>query len=146
METTLRAELDTCSSGTPSNDVISTIREVKRVMHLSKHALYRGQIYARSNTAQFTYIRLMDVSSYLNKLLEQAACQQCHQQTPGETIENCGNHTFPSSVRDNPTDPFRFSIRRFLFCHFQSSLPTSLLLRKRIQLVSSRRSLFEFPK
>ncbi|CAB4001309.1 Hypothetical predicted protein [Paramuricea clavata] len=55
VETTLCTELDTRSSGTPSNDVISTIRKVEQVMHLSKHALYRGQIYARPNTAQFTY-------------------------------------------------------------------------------------------
>ncbi len=64
-DTTLDAQCDKAPSTTPSNDLIATIRKTQRIMDLSKHALYRGQIYA----AKVTYIRLMDVSSYLNKLL-----------------------------------------------------------------------------
>ena len=76
VETTLRAEFDTRPSPTPSNQVISTIRKVERVMQLSGHALYRGQIYTRPNNAQFTYVSLMDVSSYLNKLLANDAINE----------------------------------------------------------------------
>ena len=68
-DTTLDAQCDKAPSPTPSNDLIATIRKIQRIMDLSKHALYRGQIYARPNGAKVTYIRLMDVSSYLNKLL-----------------------------------------------------------------------------
>jgi hypothetical protein len=91
VETTLRAELDTRSSGTHSNDVLSIIRKVERVMYLSKHALYRGQIYARPNTAQFTYISLLDVSSYLNKLLANDAINK-HLVKHLKTVESILSH------------------------------------------------------
>ena len=68
METTLCTEFDTRPSRTPSKQVLATIRQVKRVMNLSGHTLYRGQIYARLHNAKFTYVSLMDVASYLNKL------------------------------------------------------------------------------
>ena len=127
METTLRAELDTRSSGTPSNDVISTIREVKRVMHLSKHALYRGQIYARPNTAQFTYIRLMDVSSYLNKLLANNAINK-HLVKQLKTVETILSHPaceiIPQIHFDLVSDGFCFAIssRAFLLRYFCESV------------------------
>ena len=60
-------------------------------MHLSKHALYRGQIYARPNTAQFTYISLMDVSSYLNKLLANDAINK-HLVKHLKTVETILSH------------------------------------------------------
>ena len=56
-------------SAQSSNELISTVRKVERVMELCSHALYRGHIYARPDQAQLTYAKLMDVSSYLNKLL-----------------------------------------------------------------------------
>ena len=42
-------------------------------MQLSGH---RGQIYGRPNYAQFIYVSLMDVSSYLNKLLANDAIKE----------------------------------------------------------------------
>ena len=56
-------------SAESSNELISTVRKVERVMELCSHALYGGHIYARPNQTQLTYAKLMDVSSYLNKLL-----------------------------------------------------------------------------
>lgn len=76
VETALRAEFGTRPSRTPSNQVISTIRKVERVVNLSGHVLYHGQIYARPNNAKFTYVSLMDVSSYLNKLLANDAINE----------------------------------------------------------------------
>ena len=76
VETTRRPNFHPPASDSPSTDVISTIRKVERVMHLSKHALYRGDIYATPDGAQFTYRRLMDVGSYLNKLLVNEAINQ----------------------------------------------------------------------
>ena len=69
VETTLRAEFDMRPSCTPSNQVLGTIRKVKHLMNLSGDALNHGQIYARLNNAKFTYVSLMDVASFLNKLL-----------------------------------------------------------------------------
>ena len=76
VESTLLAEFGTRPSRTPSNQVISTIRKVEHVMNLSGHALYHSQIYARPNNAKFTYVSLMDVSSYLNKLLANDAINE----------------------------------------------------------------------
>ncbi|CAB4006757.1 Hypothetical predicted protein [Paramuricea clavata] len=69
VETTLDAKSDTLASGASSNEVISTICKIERVMELCKHALYHGDIDARLNRAQLTCVKLMDVSSYLNKFL-----------------------------------------------------------------------------
>ena len=35
----------------------------------SRDLIYRSQVYARLDGATFTYVRMMDVSSYLHKLL-----------------------------------------------------------------------------
>ena len=45
-------------------------------MNLSGDALNRGQIYARLNNAKFTYVSLMDVASFLNKLLTNDAINE----------------------------------------------------------------------
>ena len=52
-----------------SNDVTRTIRQIERVMEICKHALYRSAIYAIPDNAKMTYVRMMDVGTYLNKLL-----------------------------------------------------------------------------
>ena len=52
-----------------SNDVTRTIRNIARVMEICKHALYRSAIYTIPDNAKMTYVRMMDVSTYLNKLL-----------------------------------------------------------------------------
>jgi hypothetical protein len=46
VETTLDIELETLASGACSNDVISTIRKIERIMELSKHALSRKLVVA----------------------------------------------------------------------------------------------------
>ena len=38
-------------------------------MKISEHALYRGYVYAKPTNAQFTYVMMIDVESYLKKLL-----------------------------------------------------------------------------
>ena len=38
-------------------------------MTLCDHALYRSQVYAKPDSASFTYVRMMDLTSYLPKLL-----------------------------------------------------------------------------
>ena len=53
----------------PSNELISAVRKVERVMELCSHPLYRGHIYTRPDNVELTYVKLMDVSSYLHKLL-----------------------------------------------------------------------------
>ncbi len=38
-------------------------------MKLCDHALFRSQVYAKPQGAKFTYVRMMDLTSYLHKLL-----------------------------------------------------------------------------
>ena len=52
-----------------SNHVTRTIRKITRVIEICRHALYRSGIYALPDNAKLTYVRMMDVSTYLNKLL-----------------------------------------------------------------------------
>lgn len=54
---------------TTSNEVAVLIRKIAKAMELCSHAIYRSQVYARPDGAAFTYVRMMDVSSYLHKLL-----------------------------------------------------------------------------
>ena len=71
--------LDQCnniSSAAPCNEVTATIRKIERVMQLCQHALYRGNIYAKPDEAQLTYVKLMDVTAYLNKLLANNAISE----------------------------------------------------------------------
>ena len=112
METTLRTELDTCSSGTPSNDVISTICKVKQVM--------QSRTGYAPNRAQFTYISLMDVSSYLNKLLANDAINK-HLVKHLKTVETILSHPACEII---PQIHFDFNLIEVSngFCYFQSSL------------------------
>ena len=68
-ETTHEDESHDEGPAPPSNELISTVGKVERVMELCSHALYRGHIYTRPDKAELTYVKLMDVSSYLHKLL-----------------------------------------------------------------------------
>ena len=52
-----------------SNHVTRTIRKITRAMEICRHALYRSGIYPLPDNAKLTYVRMMDVSTYLNKLL-----------------------------------------------------------------------------
>ena len=44
------------------NEVAATIRKIERVMQLCQHAVYRGNMYAKPDEAQLTYVKLMDSS------------------------------------------------------------------------------------
>ena len=57
-----------CLSST-TVDVTATLQKIRKVMKLCHHALYRGNIYAKPAGAMFTYVKMMDVRSYLHKLL-----------------------------------------------------------------------------
>ena len=54
---------------TTSSKVAVLIRKIAKAMELCSCAIYRSQVYARPDGAAFTYVRMMDVSSYLHKLL-----------------------------------------------------------------------------
>ena len=52
-----------------SNEVSAVIKKIEKTMKLCDHALYRSHVYAKPDGASFTYVRMMDVASYLHKLL-----------------------------------------------------------------------------
>ena len=52
-----------------SHHVTRTIRKITHVMEICHHTLYRSGIYVLPDNAKLTYVRMMDVSTYLNKLL-----------------------------------------------------------------------------
>ena len=54
---------------TTGNEVTVLIKKIAKAMELCTHAIYRSQVYARPDGASFTYVRMMDVTSYLHKLL-----------------------------------------------------------------------------
>ena len=112
VETTLRTELDTCSSGTPSNDVISTICKVKRVM--------QSRTGYAPNRAQFTYISLMDVSSYLNELLANDAINK-HLVKHLKTVETILSHPACEIILQIHFDFNLIEVSNG-FCYFQSSI------------------------
>ena len=76
LDAQVRDECDKGPSNTACDDTIATIRKIERVMALCNHALYRGEIYGRPDGARISYVRLMDVSSYLNKLLANDALNE----------------------------------------------------------------------
>ena len=46
-------------------------------MEMSKHGLHRATVYAKPDKATATYVRMMDVESYVNKLLvNEALCSK----------------------------------------------------------------------
>ena len=54
---------------TTGNEVTVLIKMIAKTMELCTHAIYRSQVYARPDGASFTYVRMMDVTSYLHKVL-----------------------------------------------------------------------------
>ena len=51
-----------------NNDVAKLIHEIEKCMKICDHVLYRSEVYTKPEGASFTYVKMMDVSSYLNKL------------------------------------------------------------------------------
>ena len=72
-ETTFSPDVNTVQPVFQRNEITATIRKMARVMHICHHILYRSAIYTTPDNAKTTYVRMMDVSSYLNKLLVNAA-------------------------------------------------------------------------
>ena len=66
------ASRDVCSADpteTATNQIAVLIKDIHKVMLLCNHAIYRSQSYGRPDGATYTYVRMMDVCSYLHKLL-----------------------------------------------------------------------------
>ena len=53
----------------PSNDVSVALERVKNAMAKLNHALYKNDIYAMPPGAKYTYVYMMDVDEYLNRIL-----------------------------------------------------------------------------
>jgi hypothetical protein len=52
-----------------TSEVSAIITKIEKAMRLCDHALFRSQIYVKPAGATFTYVRMMDVTNYLHKLL-----------------------------------------------------------------------------
>lgn len=61
---------------TGASDLTNTILDIEKVMKLCQQALYRGDVYAKPQNATHTYVKMMDVESYVNKLLANDACRR----------------------------------------------------------------------
>ena len=61
-----RDQSSAAAAETTSNEVAVLIRKIAKAMELCSHAICRSQVYARPDGATFTYVRMMDVTSYLH--------------------------------------------------------------------------------
>ena len=52
-----------------NNNLIETVKKIAAFMSVCGHALHQGDIYAKAPGATMAYVQMMDVGSYLNKLL-----------------------------------------------------------------------------
>ena len=57
-----------CLSAT-RDELSATIEKIAKLMKMSNHALYRGDVYVKPPEAKAAYVEMMDVSIYINKLL-----------------------------------------------------------------------------
>ena len=55
--------------GESSNELIQLIKKVEAVMIFLGHGLYKGDIYVKPPSAKFTFVLIMNVESYINKLM-----------------------------------------------------------------------------
>ena len=55
--------------GESSNELIQVIKKVEAVMISLGHGLYKGDIYVKPPSAKFTFVLMMNVESYINKLM-----------------------------------------------------------------------------
>ena len=60
---------------TAPSDLTTTILEVGKIMELCDHGLFKGKVYAKPANARHTYVIMMDIESYVNKLLVNDACR-----------------------------------------------------------------------
>lgn len=59
----------TTSCLSSNNDVTKTIFKIQKVMQICNHGLYKSQIYVKPDKATITFIHMMDVTSYLHRLM-----------------------------------------------------------------------------
>ena len=52
-----------------NNDLIETVKKIAALMSVCGYALHQGDVYAKAPGATMAYVQMMDVGSYLNKLL-----------------------------------------------------------------------------
>ncbi|XP_028403921.1 uncharacterized protein LOC114526506 [Dendronephthya gigantea] len=52
-----------------NNEIAALIDKIDKCMKLCDHALYRSEIYTKPEGSKFTFVKMMDVTSYLHKLL-----------------------------------------------------------------------------
>ena len=52
-----------------NNKLVETVKKIGALMTVCTHALNKGDVYIKAPGAAMTYIKMMDVGSYLNKLL-----------------------------------------------------------------------------
>ena len=57
------------SSCSSSNQVSKTINDIQKVTQMCNHALHKSNVYAKPQQAQITFVKMMDVSSYLPRLM-----------------------------------------------------------------------------
>ena len=50
-------------------EVVSTINKIQRTMKVLNHALHRGEIFGMTSGAKYAYVYLMDVETWLHKML-----------------------------------------------------------------------------
>ena len=60
---TVAVELDSGS------EVVSTINKIQRKMKVLNYTLHQGEIYGMPPGAKYAYVYLMDVETYLHKML-----------------------------------------------------------------------------
>ena len=57
------------SFGDSNSELLQVIKKLGFMMSSLGHALYKGDIYVKPPSAKFTYVLMMDVESYINKLM-----------------------------------------------------------------------------
>ena len=57
------------SFGDSNSELLQVIKKLGLMMSSLGHALYKGDIYVKPSSAKFIYVLMMDVESYINKLM-----------------------------------------------------------------------------
>ena len=58
----------------PPSDLENAIDKIQKAMFYFGNALYHGSVYGRPKEAKYTYVYMMQVDSYLRKLLTRNCC------------------------------------------------------------------------
>ena len=67
---------DSTPAFTSTTHFTETLKKLERLMHICDHRLHRGHVYAMPPEARMTFVKMMDVESYLNKLLQTDAIRE----------------------------------------------------------------------